>query len=130
MYHKRHERKRSDSEVHNRMEDGGCVFTGSFCLPSLRERLTLDGYTNRKHRTPNLRRAVLSRDGDDHWMVNDACWAEGRILIGSAMKQYSTTSIDNDEIAPAGTVKSWQLRSQDGACRHEPEKEHQQWRGT
>ena len=40
----------------------------------------------------------------------------------SDMKQSHTTSIDNDEIAPARTVKKVGTRSQDGACRLEPEK--------
>ena len=39
------------------------------------------------------------------------------------MGQSPTTSIDNDVIAPARTDKEWATRSQDGACRLEPEKE-------
>ena len=48
---------------------------------------------------------MLSSDGDDHWIIDDPCGLRGG-SARRAMRMCSATSIDNDEIVRARTVKS------------------------
>ena len=121
MHHKCHDRVHSDSEVHNKVEDDGVRLNWQLLTPELERRLAPDGYTARKHRPRTQFVLCFLMTGDDHWMVSDACGLKG----GSDRKCDEVVFLNcNRQRRDRSCKDSQELgRSQDGACRLEPEKE-------